>query len=214
MNPLFYLVNLYGETFAWPKRREVITQALIPFLAGQQTRTLLDVGCGDGKMAQDLEKRIPDLSIHGVDTCNWPGVRVPIPYSRFDGLRLPFADKTFDTCLIIDVLHHSRYPEILLEEAGRVARTSVIVKDHDVRGRWDFLLMKWGDWLGNRMSGMDLPYNFKTWEEFENMFIGAGLSIRRMDDRLKPAGNLEMHHHFLVELVPRLPSPPSNPRNA
>jgi len=201
MNPLLYPVKLYGEHFAWPKRKRVIAQAIVPFLANE--RTLLDVGCGDGKLAMELKKHCPAITIHGADNHTPPGGRCAISCSLFDGLRLPFADNVFDVCLIVDVLHHSRFPEHLLKEASRVARYAVIVKDHDYRNRLDFLVMQAGDYLGNHMFGVDLPYNFKQWEEFEMIFAQAGLSIEEHDDSLKPAGFLELHHHFLVKLVPQ-----------
>jgi 2-polyprenyl-3-methyl-5-hydroxy-6-metoxy-1,4-benzoquinol methylase len=200
MNPLFYPVWLYGERLAWPKRRKSILQALLPFLAGE--RTVLDVGCGDGKIAEDLRSQCPGIRIHGVDTHFAPGLRPPIPCSRFDGIHLPFADKTYDACLVLDVLHHSRSPEQLLVETARVARGAVIVKDHDYRSGLDRLLMKWGDYLGNRMFGVDLPYNFRTWEEFERMFLETGFSIQKVEDSVKPGGALELHHHFVVRLGP------------
>ena len=211
MNPLFHPVRLYGEHIAWPKRRNVIACAVASLLDAE--RTLLDVGCGDGRLAEALKKRSPGLSVQGTETLLWPVGRPAIPYTLFDGLRLPFADGSFDACLLIDVLHHSRAPESLLAEAARVARCSVIVKDHDTRGPLDSLLMKWGDYLGNRMFGVDLPYDYRTWEAFEAMFEDAGLTIDVCDDGLKPAGALELHHHFLVKLLPkRTPAFPGSHR--
>jgi len=200
MNPFFYPIRLYGEHLAWPRRRKAIAQALLPFLGAE--RTLLDVGCGDGKVAEELRKQVAGIRIIGVDTHFPPEPKPSMPCSGFDGLHLPFPDHAVDACLLIDVLHHSRAPELLLAEACRVARTAVIVKDHDVRGRLDRLLMKWGDYLGNRMFGVDLPYNFQTWEQFERMFAASGLSIRQVEDGLLPGGAFELHHHFVAKLVP------------
>jgi SAM-dependent methyltransferase len=200
-NRLFYPVRRYGEYCAWPKRRGVITRALVPLLSDE--RTLLDLGCGDGSLAEELKQHCCGLTIHGVETHFPAGVQSHIPCCLFDGRRLPFRDNTYDACLLLDVLHHSRSSGCLLEEAARVARHCVIVKDHDYRSRLDFHLMKWGDYLGNRLFGTDLPYNFRRWEEFETMFRETGLSIVEYDDSLRPAGSLELHHHFLVKLVPR-----------
>ena len=203
MNPLFYPFKIYGERFAWPKRRKVIVRALTPFFSGE--RTVLDVGCGDGKLAQELKKQCHRIIIHGADNHISSGYGHPVPCVRFDGGCLPFPDKSYDTCMLIDVLHHSQYPETLLKETARVARHSVIVKDHDYRSRLDFRLMQAGDYLGNRMFGIDLPYQFKRWEEFENMFRESGLSILQHDHGLKPAGLLELHDHFIVKLVRKSP---------
>jgi len=201
MNILFYPVKLYGEWWSWPQRRKAIQKALLPFIPSGHR--VLDVGCGDGKLAHGLVQLRPDLKILGTDT-NFPdNTPVALACCRYDGQRLPFADNTFDTCLLIDVLHHSRHPEKLLEESARVARCSVVLKDHDYRNRLDFKLMQAGDYLGNRMFGVDLPYQFKRWDEFEQMFDASGLKVAKYGDRLKPAGLLELHHHFIVRLVPK-----------
>ena len=45
----------------------------------------------------------------------------------FDGARLPFADRVFDTCLLAFVLSYADDPTALLREAGRVASRGVLV---------------------------------------------------------------------------------------
>ncbi len=199
MNPLFFPVKVYGERYAWPKRRRVIVQALVPLL--KDFSRILDIGCGDGLVCRDVKCSMPPGRIfHGVDVLT--SLSPAIPYVVYDGLHLPFADGAYEVSLLIDVLHHSRNPRVLLQEAARVARDCVIVKDHDYRSALDLLLMKAGDYLGNRMFGIDLPYTFCTWQAFEVLFREAGLKIAYYEDSLKPAGRLELHHHFIVKLVP------------
>jgi len=48
--------------------------------------------------------------------------KAPLPYVAYDGLRLPFADATFDTTLVLLTLHHCAAPEPVLDEALRVTR--------------------------------------------------------------------------------------------
>jgi SAM-dependent methyltransferase len=202
MNPLLFPVKLYGDLYAWPKRRRVIARALSPMLRGFSR--ILDIGCGDGLLCRDLATCLPPgVILHGVDVLR--NLSPPIPYVVYDGLHLPFSDGAYEASLLVDVLHHSRDPDGLLREAARVSHGCVIVKDHDYRGRVDFALMKAGDYLGNKMFGIDLPYNFRTWRAFETMFGEAGLEIAAYEDSLKPAGRLELHHHFVVKLTRRTP---------
>ncbi len=105
--------------------------------------TLLDIGCGDGKIAYVLDEldRRPglvqlDFSQKALELCR--GLRVR---GRVD--RLPFADDQFDACIAAEVLEHlpTEALERTAREMQRVARRYVFVTvpyreflaEHDVR---------------------------------------------------------------------------------
>jgi ubiquinone/menaquinone biosynthesis C-methylase UbiE len=94
--------------------------------------TILDIGCGDGTVDQQILNRRPDVSIKGVDLLVRPGARIPV--ATFDGQQIPYEDASFDVALFVDVLHHTEDPQILLSQATRVARKAIIIKDHFRRG--------------------------------------------------------------------------------
>jgi SAM-dependent methyltransferase len=71
------------------------------------------------------------------------------PVAPFDGRRLPFTDRSWDTVLFCDILHHTERPVELLREAVRVARHSILIKDHSVEG-----------WLARPLRFMDVVGNF------------------------------------------------------
>jgi ubiquinone/menaquinone biosynthesis C-methylase UbiE len=88
----------------------------------------LDIGCGDGAISNLLMSFKPELKISGVDVLVREKTFVPV--TRFDGIKLPFDDKSFDFCMLIDVLHHTDFQMELLKESFRVASKFVIIKDH------------------------------------------------------------------------------------
>lgn len=47
----------------------------------------------------------------------------------YDGKRLPFRNDSFDVALLLTVLHHTPNPELILKEAGRVAKKIIIMED-------------------------------------------------------------------------------------
>jgi len=51
------------------------------------------------------------------------------PVVKFDGTSIPFPDRSFDTLVFVDVLHHTNDPVLLLREAARVARNTIVIKD-------------------------------------------------------------------------------------
>lgn len=91
--------------------------------------TVLDIGCGDGLLLSLLrEKGIEstgvDISIKAVEHCRAIGFTT-IEHSLDNPL--PFADNSFDTVVLLDVLEHVYEPLSVLLEARRIARTRVIV---------------------------------------------------------------------------------------
>jgi ubiquinone/menaquinone biosynthesis C-methylase UbiE len=52
-----------------------------------------------------------------------------IPVVKFDDTSIPFPDRSFDTLVFVDVLHQTNDPVLLLREAARVARNTIVIKD-------------------------------------------------------------------------------------
>lgn len=91
--------------------------------------SVLDLGCGDGLLLSLLkDKGIIgkglDISDEAVAKTKNKGFEASVFDFRD---RLPFADKTFDVVVSLDVLEHLYNPENLLKEANRVSKGSVII---------------------------------------------------------------------------------------
>jgi ubiquinone/menaquinone biosynthesis C-methylase UbiE len=130
--------------------------------------SLLDIGCGDGKLAHLLLEKRPDLRIEGVDVLlrkkTW------LPVKPFDGINLPFAEASFDGAMLIDVLHHTLDPLPLLRQALRVSRRWVIVKDHVLSGPGAALRLRFMDYVGNARHRVALPYNYQSPSEWRALY--------------------------------------------
>ena len=125
--------------------------------------TVLDVGCGDGRITQNLNQLRPDLTIRGLDTLVRPDAVIDV--SRFDGKKIAEEDNQVDVVMMVDVLHHSEDPENLLSEARRVARHALIIKDHLRNGLLAEATLRFMDRVGNARYGVALPYAY--WSEGE-----------------------------------------------
>jgi SAM-dependent methyltransferase len=132
--------------------------------------SLLDVGCGDGKLARSLQLKRPDLRIEGVEVLlrkhTW------IPVTSFDGKSLPYGDSRFDGVMLIDVLHHTPDPLPLLREAVRVSRRWLVLKDHALCGLGAGLRLRFMDYVGNARHAVALPYHYlsaKQWSELRRV---------------------------------------------
>lgn len=143
---------------------------------------VLDVGCGDGRLAALLRELRPELEVEGIDVLVREGT--PIPVKLFDGRKLPLADGAADVVTFVDVLHHTEDPLVLLKEAARVARRAVVLKDHLCQGLLARPTLRFMDWVGNARHGVVLPYNYQTPRQWAAHFAAAGLVVAEERTRL------------------------------
>ena len=137
--------------------------------------TVLDVGAGDGLLAAELLRSRPDISISGVDVQVRPEAAIRI--RAFDGRQLPFADASFDAVILVDVVHHADEPTLLLQEAVRVARGPVVIKDHASDRFLGSLTLRFMDRVGNARHGVALPYRYWRRQTWLDTFGSLGRTV-------------------------------------
>jgi SAM-dependent methyltransferase len=145
--------------------------------------SVADVGCGDGQLAAKLHAYRPDLKIEGIDVLKRP--RTWIPVRQFDGRTLPYASGGMDVVLLVDVLHHVEQPEQLLREAIRVARGSVVIKDHLSDGWLAEPTLRFMDRIGNARYGVALPGNYWRLSRWKQAFEALAVKPVQWRDDLK-----------------------------
>src|SRR5204862_2075872 len=87
---------------------------------------VLDVGCGDGRLAVELERA--GVRVAGTDPSRIAieRAREALPGARFEQIgasgRLPFDDSAFDAVTCIHVLQHVEDTQTLMSEIRRVLK--------------------------------------------------------------------------------------------
>ncbi|MGE0704130.1 MAG: class I SAM-dependent methyltransferase [Vicinamibacterales bacterium] len=175
------LVGAVHGRMVHQRRAEVLAENFAEIVP--RGNTVLDVGCGDGHIARLLHDRRPDLRVCGVDPLRREHTQVEV--LPFDGSRLPFADRSWDTVLLCDVLHHADRPVNLMLEAARVAKHTIVIKDHSVEGPLARITLKAMDVVGNGPHGVALPFNYMTPAEWRDAYRATGLEIREIRRELK-----------------------------
>ena len=169
--------------------------------------SVLDIGCGDGLLGAAILGRRPELSIEGIDVLVRPQTHVPV--RAFDGRRIPYDDGSVDVSLLIDVLHHTNEPSVLLSEAARVSRRCVLIKDHLADGFLARPTLRFMDDLSNRRFGVALPHNYLGAAEWRATFERLRLEVAdwSADVPLYPfwaSWAFGRRLHFVATLWPRV----------
>lgn len=205
------LHRLHGG-YVHERRTSVLRDVLAPWIpAGAK---VLDVGCGDGLLAARIGAARPDVAIEGVDVLVRPEVRIPV--RPFDGLRIPYPDRSFDAVLLVDVVHHAEEPETLLRETARVSRGVVLLKDHTREGFLAGPTLRFMDRVGNLRYGVNIPGSYWPEARWRETLPRLGFEIEAWNAAvpLYPAWAawwFGRSLHFAARLAPSLPRAAASP---
>ena len=138
-----------------------------------KTEKVLDVGAGTCNICEILRERGTEIASLDVRNLSFVDGISPIIY---DGRKMPFGDKSFDVALILTTLHHTIEPQVVLQEARRVARKIIIIEEiweNEVHKRLTFLL----DSLLN-LEFINHPHSNKKDVEWRVLFYQLGLRLK------------------------------------
>jgi SAM-dependent methyltransferase len=164
------------QRYVFARRLRILIPQLLDFLP--ERASILDVGSGDGSIAAGLSASRPNLKVDGIDVLVRRNTKIPV--IEFDGRQIPFQDDAFDIVMFVDVLHHTTDPTELLKEARRVARYSIVLKDHFKEGWLANSALKLMDWVGNAGYGVSLPYTYWGEARWRQAFEFLDLEIDQL----------------------------------
>jgi len=145
--------------------------------------SLLDVGCGDGRLAALLRDERGLGLVEGVDVLVRDEVAIPV--RSFDGRQLPWPDRTWDYVMAVDVLHHADDQRVLFREMLRVARRAVLLKDHLCENAFDRWLLLKMDGVGNDRHGVAVPGKYLSRTQWQELFDESGGTVQSFNDKVR-----------------------------
>lgn len=104
-------------------RTEEVVTRILPYIT--HSKRIIDIGSGTGDIAYRLMQSGKKITPVDVGDFHGPRFVKPIIY---DGKTLPFPDRSFDTALLLMVMHHTPDPESVFTQAARVARELVVIE--------------------------------------------------------------------------------------
>ncbi len=137
---------------------------------------ILDLGSGTCLFSRLLTEK--GYNITSVDISNksyYQDVK-PIVY---DGNKLPFEDNSFDTCMLIAVLHHTPDPAHILTEVSRVAKKIILLEDIYTNQLQKYYTFVVDSVLNKEFIGH--PHSNKTDAEWKKLFEEKGLRLTYTD---------------------------------
>jgi ubiquinone/menaquinone biosynthesis C-methylase UbiE len=168
----------------------------------EEKEQIIDIGGGGGWISQELQKRKKTKNlILDVINLNQTDLRLVI----YDGKNIPFDDNTFDTALLICVLHHCQDSLRVLEEAKRVVKNRIIIIEDISTSRFGGIALRFKDaitnicfcLLANSLKEItNLPFDFKTVPEWEKIFQDLNLKVIHKREFRPPMG-----HHSVAFVV-------------
>lgn len=140
---------------------------------------VLDIGLGNGYVAKQVKDHYK-VYMEGVDIVDYN--ETDIKNTIYDGLNLPFKDKSFDCILILQTLHHCTDQIRVLKEAKRVSRRSIIIMEDVYYNFFEKMMTFLHDYISNKRKGIDCPYYFHNKDEWKSIFKKLGLEIVKETD--------------------------------
>jgi len=140
--------------------------------------SLLDVGCGDGSIARTIAGNVGAARVEGVDILVQPAPAIPV--TPYDGLHLPFPDRSFEVVVLSDMLHHCTDPDAVLREAVRVSARIVAIKDHIRFGPISNAILLAMDIVGNASAGVRVEGRYFSRPEWDALVARAGARFTTM----------------------------------
>lgn len=133
---------------------------------------ILDIGAGTCHVTKLLRQQ--KYHVVPLDIRNLSLIKDTQPVI-YNGKEFPFSQNSFDTALMICMLHHTPDPEWIIREAIRVASRIIIIEDV-IKNRFHrYLTYAWDSFLNFEFFGH--PHQNKTDHNWIALFEDLGLKL-------------------------------------
>lgn len=166
--------EIFHKYFIYDRRMSQLHNHILDIIDNFNISQILDIGAGDGKI-DSLIMNDSNVKITGIDVLVRNDTYIPV--EKYDGYHINKPDNSVPTTMMIDVLHHTEKPELVLKEAVRVSKKYIIIKDHLLHGRISYAKLKAMDYVGNKHYGVDLPYNYMRSQVWAKMIKDNNLKL-------------------------------------
>lgn len=181
MSSPFLILEKFPPTLSvmekqYGKRASQIFKKISPYI--NKKDKILDIGSGTGFVARKIEQT-KCKNITCVDVKINPMCKL-LPVTLYNGKRLPFEANSFNTALLIAVLHHCKSPEKILDEAIRVSSKRIIILEDLFESRIEKILTFVEDSIVN-WEFRGHPHSNMNEGEWLNLFKKKKLNVTNFE---------------------------------
>ncbi|MBW3004035.1 methyltransferase domain-containing protein [Candidatus Woesearchaeota archaeon] len=177
-------------------------------------KSVLDIGCGDGRLAKMLAD--DNLDVTAIDVYEHPNVLTTgLDFHEFEqGEDIPL-DSHYDTTLLLTVLHHSSDPLHTLREARRLTKDRLIIIESvygitndsyygsltpEEQRMVNVFFDHFYNWIIHYSKDPDkkvnIPFNFRTPKQWHKIFEHCGFNVVEERDLGIDQPSVPEHHRF------------------
>jgi len=164
-----FLKELIFKVWLWDARFKI--KRIAEYISPKDK--ILDIGTGPGSVCLLMKREGYILTPIDVEDQT---LSKEIKPEIYDGKNLPYKNASFDSALILTVLHHTPDPKEVLLEAKRVAKKIVVIEDIYTNPLQKYLTYFVDSIVNLEFSGH--PHSNKSDNEWKDVFIELGLKLK------------------------------------
>lgn len=162
----------FSKKFFHPIYKKKVSNSILKMI--DYNSKILDLGCGNGLISKKFKNVIRTDLFKQKKVEN---------FLQSNAINLPFKDKTFNTTICIDMLHHTTNIIKVLKEMKRVTRDFLIIKEHAFKNSKEKILIHLGDFLTNNIKCEN--FNHLHYNMWLDIFEELNLKIIEEPKQLK-----------------------------
>ncbi len=193
----------FGEALkhALRDRTKKIFHQIRPFLDGVTGR-VIDFGAGSGEVAQQLHDGL-GLKVEAFDIVNFKSPEVSVPFSIFDGKRVPVPGSYYEAGVLTNVLHHESKNELILKELDRIVSRRLVILEtvplDDSKAEWERTFVNdvlWNPVFNDR--SIPVPGTYERPDGWVRRFREHNWQLFHSEDLGYDQPTIRDLHHLLV----------------
>jgi len=151
---------------------------LRPYLS--LAHTILDFGCGDMELDRVITSTFPKTQVTGIDVVDSKPIgNKHMKFVVYDGITIPFKNKSFDLVYAYHVFHHCDDPIEALRECKRVTKSRILIVESALRTNLEIPGFMLSDFIANirREVHIPMPFHVHTGAWWQKTFDALHLTV-------------------------------------